>query len=140
MVRSGASLHLETLFTQDGVELFKLREGLKYSDGTEVKASDFENTMKRLLKLGSPTFLLKRIGVAFETKVRPGKMLLVESRERFGVSEIHGVVLPPYVCARTAPAWAARALEMSGARDVETVHVACRHRGDDCCRYETRWS
>ena len=33
---------------------FKLREGLKYSDGTEVKASDFENTMKRLLKLGSP--------------------------------------------------------------------------------------
>ena len=33
---------------------FKLREGLKYSDGTDVKASDFENTMKRLLKLGSP--------------------------------------------------------------------------------------
>jgi peptide/nickel transport system substrate-binding protein len=33
---------------------FKLRDGLKYSDGTEVKASDFENTMKRLLKLGSP--------------------------------------------------------------------------------------
>jgi peptide/nickel transport system substrate-binding protein len=33
---------------------FKLREGLTYSDGTEVKASDFENTMKRLLVLGSP--------------------------------------------------------------------------------------
>jgi peptide/nickel transport system substrate-binding protein len=32
---------------------FKLREGLVYSDGTPVKASDFENTMKRLLKLGS---------------------------------------------------------------------------------------
>jgi peptide/nickel transport system substrate-binding protein len=33
---------------------FKLREGLKYSDGSPVKASDFENTMKRLLVLGSP--------------------------------------------------------------------------------------
>ncbi len=28
---------------------FQLREGLKYSDGTPVKASDFENTIKRLL-------------------------------------------------------------------------------------------
>jgi peptide/nickel transport system substrate-binding protein len=32
---------------------FQLRDGLKYSDGTAVKASDFENTIKRLLKLGS---------------------------------------------------------------------------------------
>jgi peptide/nickel transport system substrate-binding protein len=32
---------------------FTLREGLKYSDGSAVKASDFENTLKRLLKLGS---------------------------------------------------------------------------------------
>jgi peptide/nickel transport system substrate-binding protein len=32
---------------------FQLRDGLKYSDGTPVKASDFENSIKRLLKLGS---------------------------------------------------------------------------------------
>jgi peptide/nickel transport system substrate-binding protein len=32
---------------------FTLRDGLKYSDGSAVKASDFENTIKRLLKLGS---------------------------------------------------------------------------------------
>jgi peptide/nickel transport system substrate-binding protein len=32
---------------------FKLRDGLVYSDGTPVKASDFENTIKRLLVLGS---------------------------------------------------------------------------------------
>jgi peptide/nickel transport system substrate-binding protein len=32
---------------------FQLRDGLVYSDGTPVKASDFENTIKRLLKLGS---------------------------------------------------------------------------------------
>ena len=33
---------------------FKLREGLKYSDGTDVKASDFEHTIKRLNFLGGP--------------------------------------------------------------------------------------
>jgi len=31
----------------------KLREGLKYSDGTEVKASDFERTIQRVLNLES---------------------------------------------------------------------------------------
>ncbi|HUR84506.1 MAG TPA: ABC transporter substrate-binding protein [Solirubrobacteraceae bacterium] len=33
---------------------FKLRSGLKYSDGSPVKASDFENTIKRLTFLGGP--------------------------------------------------------------------------------------
>jgi peptide/nickel transport system substrate-binding protein len=33
---------------------FQLRKGLKYSDGEPVKASDFENTIKRLLFLGGP--------------------------------------------------------------------------------------
>ena len=32
---------------------FQLRDGLKYSDGTAVKASDFENSIKRLLFLES---------------------------------------------------------------------------------------
>ncbi|HYF27950.1 MAG TPA: ABC transporter substrate-binding protein [Baekduia sp.] len=32
---------------------FTLREGLKYSDGTPVKASDFEHTIKRVIKLES---------------------------------------------------------------------------------------
>ena len=41
--------------TNDGKTYqFRLREGLRYSDGSAVKASDFENTIKRLLKLGSP--------------------------------------------------------------------------------------
>ena len=33
---------------------FKMRSGLKYSDGSDVKASDFENTIKRLNFLGGP--------------------------------------------------------------------------------------
>ncbi|MEA2127547.1 MAG: peptide/nickel transport system substrate-binding protein, partial [Solirubrobacteraceae bacterium] len=33
---------------------FKLRPGLKYSDGSPVVASDFEHTIKRLLYLGGP--------------------------------------------------------------------------------------
>jgi peptide/nickel transport system substrate-binding protein len=32
---------------------FRLREGLKYSDGTQVKASDFEHSLKRVMNLES---------------------------------------------------------------------------------------
>ena len=40
--------------SQDGLTYqFKLRDGLKFSDGTPVKASDFEHTIKRVLNLES---------------------------------------------------------------------------------------
>ena len=40
--------------SEDGkVYKFKLREGLKYSDGSEVKASDFEHAIKRVISLES---------------------------------------------------------------------------------------
>jgi peptide/nickel transport system substrate-binding protein len=39
----------------DGTKLsFKLRDGLKYSDGTDVKASDFRASIERLFKVDSP--------------------------------------------------------------------------------------
>src|SRR5215216_4442332 len=38
----------------DKTYTFQLRKGLKYSDGTPVKASDFEFAIKRLLKLNGP--------------------------------------------------------------------------------------
>lgn len=43
----------------------KLRSGLKYSDGTPVKASDFENTIKRLVVTGGPfsSFVNPIVGV-----------------------------------------------------------------------------
>src|SRR5215212_6156841 len=40
--------------SKDGLTYkLKLRDGLKYSDGTPVKASDFEHTIKRVLNLES---------------------------------------------------------------------------------------
>jgi peptide/nickel transport system substrate-binding protein len=45
----------------------RLREGLVYSDGHPVKASDFEHALRRVLNLGSPgAFLYERIAGAVE--------------------------------------------------------------------------
>lgn len=51
---------------------FKLREGLKYSDGTAVKASDFEHAIKRLNYLGGPfsSFTSSIKGVAEYVKAK----------------------------------------------------------------------
>jgi peptide/nickel transport system substrate-binding protein len=50
-----------------------LRKGLKYSDGTAVKASDFEHTIKRVLNLesGGSSFYLGIVGA--EKYVKDGK-------------------------------------------------------------------
>ena len=42
---------------------FTLRDGLKFSDGTDVKASDFKATIERLFKIDSP-------GVGFFTEIK----------------------------------------------------------------------
>ena len=51
----------------------KLRSGLKYSDGTAVKASDFEHAIKRVLNLesGGSSFYLGIVGA--EKYVKDGK-------------------------------------------------------------------
>src|SRR3954453_4039278 len=55
---------------------FKLRPGLKYSDGTPVKASDFENTMERMMTLGGPFssffFPIKGLSKYAEAKKKGG--------------------------------------------------------------------
>ncbi|MEA2156743.1 MAG: peptide/nickel transport system substrate-binding protein [Solirubrobacteraceae bacterium] len=51
---------------------FKLRPNLKYSDGTPIKASDFENTQKRLHTLGGPfsSFTNEIVGMAEYVKAK----------------------------------------------------------------------
>jgi peptide/nickel transport system substrate-binding protein len=50
----GLAEALPTISADKKTYTFKLRAGIKYSDGTPVAASDFEHTIKRLLFLGGP--------------------------------------------------------------------------------------
>jgi peptide/nickel transport system substrate-binding protein len=54
---------------------FKLRPGLKYSDGSPVKASDFEHTIKRLTFLGGPfsSFMSGIVGIDAYSKAKKEK-------------------------------------------------------------------
>jgi peptide/nickel transport system substrate-binding protein len=50
----GLAEAMPTISADKKTYTFKLRPNLKYSDGTAVKASDFEHTIKRLNYLGGP--------------------------------------------------------------------------------------
>jgi peptide/nickel transport system substrate-binding protein len=50
----GLAAKMPTVSSDGKTYKFKLRKGLKYSDGTTVKASDFEFAIKRLMKLNGP--------------------------------------------------------------------------------------
>ncbi len=50
----GLAEAMPTVSSDGKTYTFKLRQGIKYSDGTPVKASDFEHTQQRLHYLGGP--------------------------------------------------------------------------------------
>ncbi|MEX0972170.1 MAG: ABC transporter substrate-binding protein [Solirubrobacterales bacterium] len=64
----------------------KLREGLKYSDGTPVKASDFPATIERLFKLNSPgsPFYTGIVGAEEFAETKKGGIPGIEADDKTG--------------------------------------------------------
>ncbi len=67
-----------------------LRKGLKYSDGTPVKASDFASTMERLFKINSPgSFYYESIvGAENFAKTKKGGIPGIKTDDKTGKIEI----------------------------------------------------
>jgi peptide/nickel transport system substrate-binding protein len=63
-----------------------LRKGLKYSDGTPVKASDFTSTVERLFKLNSPgtAFYESIVGAEQFAKSKSGGIKGIETDDKTG--------------------------------------------------------
>jgi peptide/nickel transport system substrate-binding protein len=68
-----------------------LRPGLEYSDGTPVRASDFEATIERLFKINSPGSPMYEVieGAARFSKSRKGGISGIETDDRTGKIVIH---------------------------------------------------
>jgi peptide/nickel transport system substrate-binding protein len=63
-----------------------LRKGLKYSDGTPVKASDFTSTVERLFKISSPgsPFYESIVGAARFAATKKGGISGIETNDKTG--------------------------------------------------------
>jgi peptide/nickel transport system substrate-binding protein len=68
-----------------------LRKGVKYSDGTPVKASDFTSTVERIFKLNSPgsSFYMDIVGAEKFAETKQGGIPGIEADDKTGKIVIH---------------------------------------------------
>lgn len=92
-----------------------------------------------LLKLGSPEWVLKRIGSVFSAKARPGVMREVETGPKKVWLEMTGMVMPYYYLAFVLPTWAQRAVKLTGGRDPQVEMLECPHWGDRRTFWRVDW-
>ena len=104
-----------------------------------VARDDLPSLYKFVIRLGGPKKVLKRLAVAFASRVRPGSMDSELIGPREGAATIHDCVLPFYFCEHGLPAWATVAMTLAGERDPVVEQVACRHFGAPACRYRVAW-
>lgn len=92
-----------------------------------------------LLRLGSPEWVLKRISTVFGSKARPGVLRETGAAEKQAWLELTGMVMPFYYLAYVMPAWAMRAVKLTGAKEPRVEMIECPHYGDARTYWHVQW-
>ena len=108
--------------------------------GAAIAKHDLPTLYKVLFKVGSPEFVMNRIGIAAATYIRDTTLKGSSSGPgRAAVSQA-GRTFPLYFCKYGVSGWFQAAVELSGGRRVVVEHSACRHLGALGCAWELTWS
>jgi hypothetical protein len=105
--------------------------------GRAVAQYDLPTIYKVLFKIGTPAFLIKRVGTVYGTYVKGGSMTAAVVGKTASVT-LTGA-LPAYFCQQGIPGWFTAALELSGAKAVRVTEGACIHRRAANCRWDATW-
>ena len=108
--------------------------------GRDVAQYDLTTLYKLFFRIGSPSFILGRVAVAFSQYTRPGKMDSEAGSDHERTVEMSGVVVAGYMCAEVYSGWMEAAVTMSGGKSPHAQHSACQHRGDRSCIWKVSWS
>ncbi|MGH7436180.1 MAG: hypothetical protein ACRENE_10950 [Polyangiaceae bacterium] len=107
--------------------------------GSTIARYDLPTLYKVLFKLGSPSFILGRMGTVYTTYVRGGAMRTVAAEKGSARVALVEGDLPYYFCDQGASGWIVAAIELSGGTGVDAVHDRCVHRGDARCEWRCAW-
>jgi hypothetical protein len=107
--------------------------------GSMIARYDLTTLYKVLFKLGSPSFIMKRVHTVYRTYVRGGAIAAIEAKSDRAVVALVEGALPLYFCAYGVCGWFAAAIELSGGKDVQVAETECRHRGAPRCVWEALW-
>jgi len=118
-----------------GGNIPRIREVAIHSANLELNA-----LYKFLMRLGSPDFVVKRLSVAYSTKIQKGRLVHHAGDGTKNRLELHDVVLPKYLCEHAMPQWGQTAVELTGAKGVTATKNACRHDGKPTCAWTISWT
>jgi hypothetical protein len=108
--------------------------------GETIARYDLSTLDKMLFKLGSPEFIMRRVGVVYRTYVRGGGLAAAEVQKGHAVVRLAEGALPRYFCTFGVPGWFTAALELSGGKNVEVEETECVHAGAPACAWSATWS
>jgi hypothetical protein len=107
--------------------------------GATIARYDLPTLYKMLFKIGTPSFIVKRINLAYSTYIRGGTIEATSvSKDRAVVTLTEGN-LPLYFCDQGIPGWFSAAIELSGGTGVRVTQVQCVHKADARCVWEASW-
>jgi hypothetical protein len=108
--------------------------------GSEIARYDLPTLYKMLFRFGTPSFVVKRLNIAYATYIDGGRVQIeVPAREQARVT-LHDAVLPNYLCTHGISGWITAALELSGANHVQVEESQCLHEGAPRCCWDSHWS
>jgi hypothetical protein len=90
-------------------------------------------------KIGSPQFILSKSSRMFSSYYDTGDMQVVSIGPGHAIVELVGFEGGSTEYCERIHGWMGRTMELSGARNLRTVHPLCVHRGDAVCRHEGYW-
>ncbi len=108
--------------------------------GATIARYDLPTLYKVLFKIGTPAFLLKRVGVVYQTYIRGGTVASSDVTSTSATVTLTEGTLPFYFCDQGIPGWFTAAVELSGGTNVQVHQSACVHRGAPRCVWKATWS
>ena len=108
--------------------------------GGAIAKHDLPTIYKVLFKIGTPGFLMKRVGIVAATYLRDSPMKGEGTPDgRVRVVQT-GTTFPRYFCKLGVCGWFEAAVELSGGKNVRIDHSACRHEGAPNCEWLVKWT
>jgi len=107
--------------------------------GSAIAKHDLPLLYKVLFKVGSPSFIIKRLNIVAKQYIRESIISSVVDGDGEALVTQGGRRFPMYFCTYGVSGWFQAALELSGAKSPTVEHASCLHRNDAACTWRLRW-
>lgn len=107
--------------------------------GANSAELDLGSVYRFFLRFGSPGFVISSSAIMWKNYYDGGRLDVTERASDYVLTRLLDErTLPPHTC-NLIIGWAARAIALSGGKDVMIAHPDCRAGGHSFCDFKVRW-